>query len=237
MSNNVGDSINADNADWTFAGDVHKTFDSHVSRSVPLYREGHALIAQLSDYFIKDDSLCYDIGCSTGELFSKIMNRTKKSNVRYIGIDPVSEMIKAAREKHKNNQNVEFINDDIVNVDLESADLIVSYYTIQFIPPRYRQIIIDKIFNALNWGGAFILFEKVRASDARFQDIMTQLYIDFKLEQGFEPLEIFSKARSLKGFLEPFSTAGNIDLLKRAGFADYMTIAKYINFEGFLAIK
>jgi tRNA (cmo5U34)-methyltransferase len=50
-------------------------------------------------------------------------------------------------------------------------------------------------------------------------------------------VEVLGKQRSLKGVLEPFSTQGNIDLLKRAGFVDIMTIMKSICFEGFLAIK
>ena len=83
----------------------------------------------------------------------------------------------------------------------------------------------------------FILFEKVRANDARFQDIFTTLYTDYKLSQGFTPEEILSKSRSLKGVLEPFSEQGNIDLLKRAGFVDITIVFKYICFEGFLAIK
>jgi len=86
-------------------------------------------------------------------------------------------------------------------------------------------------------GGAFILFEKVRAPDARFQDIMQTLYTDYKLEQNYTPEEIISKTRSLKGILEPFSTQGNLDLLKRAGFVDVMSVYKYICFEGFIAIK
>jgi tRNA (cmo5U34)-methyltransferase len=81
------------------------------------------------------------------------------------------------------------------------------------------------------------LFEKVRGADARFQDMMTAIYTDFKLDQGYNPDEIISKSRSLKGVLEPFSTQGNLDLLKRAGFVDVMTIMKWVCFEGFLAIK
>jgi tRNA (cmo5U34)-methyltransferase len=46
-----------------------------------------------------------------------------------------------------------------------------------------------------------------------------------------------AKTRSLKGVLEPFSTQGNIQLLKRSGFKDIMTVFKYGCFEGFLAIK
>ena len=122
-------------------------------------------------------------------------------------------------------------------MDLEKADMIISYYTIQFIKPRERQLIFDKIYDSLNWGGAFVLFEKVRGTDARFQDIFTALYNDYKLEQGFTKEEIFDKTRSLKGVLEPFSTQGNLDLLQRAGFKDVVSIMKYVCFEGFLAIK
>ena len=96
---------------------------------------------------------------------------------------------------------------------------------------------MDKIFLSLQWGGAFIIFEKVRGSDARFNDYMTQIYNDFKLKNGFSEEEIINKTKSLKGVLEPFSTKGNYDLLKRAGFKDVITIFKWNNFEGILAIK
>ena len=77
----------------------------------------------------------------------------------------------------------------------------------------------------------------MRGSDARFQDILTQTYNEFKISQGFSPSEIISKSRSLKGVLEPFSTLGNVQLMRRAGFKDIMTVFKYGPFEGFLAIK
>ena len=66
---------------------------------------------------------------------------------------------------------------------------------------------------------------------------MTSLYNDYKLTQGYSPEEIFAKSVSLKGVLEPFSTQGNIDMMKRAGFVDITSIMKYVSFEGFLAIK
>jgi tRNA (cmo5U34)-methyltransferase len=37
--------------------------------------------------------------------------------------------------------------------------------------------------------------------------------------------------------MEPFSTQGNTDMLRRAGFVDIVTVHKYVCFEGFLAIK
>ena len=77
----------------------------------------------------------------------------------------------------------------------------------------------------------------MRAPDARFQDMMTSIYNEFKIDQGYTGNEIIAKSRSLKGVLEPFSTQANYDMAKRAGFADIMSIFKCISFEGFLAIK
>ena len=115
--------------------------------------------------------------------------------------------------------------------------MFVSYYTIQFLPPKIRQKIVDKIYKSLNWGGAFIMFEKVRGPDARFQDILTLMYNEFKLENNFSAEEIIHKSRSLKGVLEPFSDKGNLDMLKRSGFKDILPIFQWLCFKGYLCIK
>ena len=78
-------------------------------------------------------------------------------------------MITKAKSHCKGVKNIELLVDDVRLFDLEKSDLIISYYTMQFIPPRDRQALFDKIYESLNWGGAFIMFEKVRAPDARDQ--------------------------------------------------------------------
>jgi len=237
---NAGDGLEVNNANWNFKGDVAKNFVAHVSKSVPYYFDGHKLVCSISDFFIKKDSLVYELGCSTGELILKLSKYNKlKPESKFIGIDIEEDMIKVAekRKKELKIDNVDFFIDDIVQYELESTDMVIAHYTVQFVRPSEKQRLINKIFKALKWGGAFLMFEKVRANDARFQDIMTSIYNDYKLEQGYTPEEVITKSRSLKGVLEPFSTQGNIDLLKRAGFIDILTVFKYVCFEGFLAIK
>lgn len=237
----VGDGISAGNANWSFGGSVADTFDDHVSKSVPLYVEGHELVCGLSDFFVKSDSLVYELGCSTGTLTVALArHQAGKPGARFVGIDIEPDMIAVADAKRRELglANVSFVVDDVSQIDLQPCDLVVAYYTVQFIRPSRRQELIDRIYGALQWGGALIMFEKVRGPDARFQDILTAMYsYDYKLKQGYDAEEIVSKARSLKGILEPFSTQGNVDMLKRAGFVDIMTIMKYICFEGFVAIK
>ena len=230
--------IPAKNASWTFGGNVAKKFNFHISKSVPYYNEGHDLVANLSDFFLKNNSVFYDVGSSTGTMLNKIALRHKLKKVNMYGIETVPEMIKEAKKnKNKTNSKINYLNKDINKIKLKKSDLILSYYTIQFIPPKYRQIIIDKIFKSLNWGGAFIFFEKIRASDARFQDIYSLMYNDFKLKNGLTENEIVNKSRSLKGVLEPFSNKGNKDLLKRSGFKDVITIFHWLCFKGYLCIK
>lgn len=234
----VGQKIEVENASWTFSGNVPDTFVDHIKVSVPLYESGHDLTCQLSDYFVGDVSTCYEIGVSTGELLKKLaVHNGAKTGAKWIGLDTVPEMVTKAKAHCADVPNIQILQEDARLFDFEKADLIVSYYCIQFIPPRDRQQLFDRIYNALNWGGAFIMFEKTRAPDARFQDIMTTLYNDFKLRNNFSPDEIIGKTRSLKGILEPFSTQGNLDMMARAGFVDIMTVQKYLSFEGFLAIK
>ncbi len=236
----VGDGLNAPNANWTFGGGIAEKFDDHVSKSVMLYGRGHDLVCALSDFFVKPGSTVYEIGCSTGELSLRLAKHNAgKKGAHFVGIDIEPEMIGVAEKKKRAAaaDNTDFKLDDVLNFEYKPADLIVAYYTVQFIQPSQRQRLIDMVYKTLNWGGAFLLFEKVRGPDARFQDMMTSVYHDYKLEQGYSPDEIMSKSRSLKGVLEPFSTQGNLDLLGRAGFVDVMTVMKYVCFEGFLAIK
>lgn len=234
----VGHKIETKNANWNFGGDIPDTFVDHIKQSVPLYEEGHELICQLSDYFCSNDSVCYELGVSTAELLKKLaLHNQHKPSIRWVGIDVEDAMTEKARQHCSDIDNIEILNEDIRLYEYKKADMFVSYYCMQFVPPRDRQALFDRIYESLNWGGAFIMFDKVRGPDARFQDILTSLYNDFKTRQGFSAEEILSKASSLKGVQEPFSTEGNMGLLQRAGFVDVMSIQKYVCFEGFLAIK
>ena len=126
-------------------------------------------------------------------------------------------MVKVAKKNCNKFSNIKIKHGDITTAKLNNLNFISSFYSIQFIRPSKRQALINKIYKSLIWGGGFLFFEKVRAPDARFQDMTTTMYNDFKLNQGFNEKEILNKTKSLKGVLEPFSSKANIQLLKRAG--------------------
>ena len=61
-------------------------------------------------------------------------------NSKFIGIDIEKDMIKVA----KNKLNLKFLLKDIKDYQLMSSDLIISYYTMQFIHAKHRQKIFKK---------------------------------------------------------------------------------------------
>lgn len=235
----VDKKIKKKNSNWNFKGNVYKYFDKHIKKSIPLYSEAQNLYAQYTDFFLQDKSKIIDLGSSTGAFLNKVYERHKfnQKKIKFIGVDNTKEMINFCKKKYKSKKRLKFYLKDIEKMNLKSTCIVSSFYTIQFISPKKRQKIINKIYKSLNWGGAFFFLEKVRGSDARFQDMFTQTYNEFKVSKGFTADEIMAKSNSLKGILEPFSTAGNLGLLKRAGFKDIITVFKYGCFEGFLAIK
>ena len=233
---NVGDNIKLKSQKFSFSSSTARNFEKHISKSLPVYESSHQIITLLSSFFLKNNSTFYDLGCSTGNLIKKVNNFNNNNTIKYIGYDIEKEMIKIAK-KNNPSKNTQFYQKDISKLKLKRCELIVSNFTIMFLEPKIRQDLFDKIYESLHWGGGFIFFEKVRAPDARFQDLMSQIYNEIKLERGYTKENIYDKTVSLRGFLDPYTSKANLDFLKRAGFKDYMTVLKYISFEGFLAIK
>ncbi|EML8490105.1 methyltransferase domain-containing protein [Salmonella enterica subsp. enterica] len=222
---------------WTFDNDVATHFDIHVQKSVPLYLEGHELICFISDFFVKDNSIIYEIGSSTGALINKLYSRHHaKRNTRFIGIEPVKKMIEQAIVQ-SNCKNIEYLNESIQIAKIETCDLIVSYYCLQFIPLNDRHDVLLKLYKSLQPGGALILFEKEVIDDSKINELIESAYLKFKLKQGFTIEEILSKKFSLEGVMCPNTETKNMHLLIEAGFTQIETIMKYGEFHGYLCIK
>ena len=236
----TGEGIISSPSSWSFKG-ISNEFQSHISKSVPLYSKAHELVTSMTDYFVNPKSIVLDIGCSTGNLISSISARQKHiDDINFYLIDEIPDMIEHSKKNmlKQTNHKYNFLCENIINYEMpENIDIIISMFTIQFTPPSVRQNIVNNIYKSLSWGGAFFFFEKINGEDARFHDLLLQNYEDYKLSKGYTLQEIKSKQLSLRGVLKPFSTNGNLQILKRAGFVDIQTIFQYGLFKGFLIIK
>jgi len=233
----VGDDIVATDTRWSFAGQTHEHFDTHVNRSVPLYEQGHMLIDQVVEFFSRPGSSIIDVGCSTGTLLERLAHKPTSAGLSLLGYDIEADMVRAARRRCASLDNVTIAQGDAESIDYSGAGVVIMYYTLQFAEPGRRLGILTRIADSLEEGRGLILFEKVLSPDPRTQDITAQLYQEFKALNGFGPGEIYNKARSLRSVMNPMTTTRNMDDLRRAGFSSVVMLQKYLCFEGYLAIK
>ncbi len=233
----VGNQIQLEGKSWTFGGPVPSKFPTHVRSSIPLYEEGHELILGLSDFFVRSDSVVYDLGCSTGELLLKLASWKKDSGIRFIGADSEEGMVEEALKNCRHEGRITIRSADAAAMDFEPADFIISYYTLQFIRLEQRKALIKKIHDSLRPGGCFVFFEKVYAPDAQLQDIISSLYNDFRISRGHTEKEITAKNKSLRGILESLTSAENSEMLRSSGFTKTGMIFKALSFEGWIAIR
>jgi tRNA (cmo5U34)-methyltransferase len=231
----VGDGITTLAGSWSFGGEVPAAFDSHVARSIPAYAEGQELICDLADMLVAHGGRCYDLGCSTGAMTAMLGERLASRRVEVIGVDREQGMTARAVERCRELPLVSFQTTALEDLQLEAADMVISYYTLQFVPLRERREIVEMVHRALAPGGTFVLFEKVLAPSARNQEAAVGAYHEWKARQGFSDDEIAAKSRSIRGVLQPQSSAENEQMLREAGFDDVMHIFRWVLFEGLLA--
>lgn len=143
--------MNLDKSNWKFDGSVVPVFDEHVRQSVPMYDEIHRQIAEMSAWFLEEGTNVYDIGSSTGEVIKNLKSSYPDKNIEIIGIDNSPEMTEKAIGTFKKEDNVRFELVDLTKEEYEikNASLITSVLTAQFIPPRFRQELINKVYSGL----------------------------------------------------------------------------------------
>lgn len=219
-------------ADFTFAH-REEGFDEHINWSIRGYQNLLNDVVSFSRYFIEDNTNVVDIGCSTGKLTQALIEHNEDliPNVNYIGVE-IAEGFREAL----NDRSFTCILDDIRNYDFKNCSLVTSIFTLQFMPKKDRQSVIEKIYDGLNVGGGFIFSEKIDCVNSRLQDMITFNYYDFKREQ-FDTEDIMNKERTLRHMLKPNTWKEIEDMILSAGFKTVEQFWRNHNFLGAIAIK
>ena len=86
---------------WKFDDNVANLFDKHVRQSIPHYDELQNYLASIAEWYLKDNSLIYDLGCSTGETAIKLTKLSIDTKFSLFGYDQNKKMIELAKKKIK----------------------------------------------------------------------------------------------------------------------------------------
>jgi len=223
---------------FTFDQKVVDVFDDMVLRSVPGYKQMIELIGLAGRTYPFINSNVYDLGCSTGAVTLSIASNLQSASVKIFSIDNSQEMLnQCSRNLLSTDANIQYICDDIENIQFENASLIVLNLTLQFINPKYRSDLIERIFKSLLPGGALIISEKIIHENEEINKSLINLHESFKRENGYSETEIAQKRKAIEDVLIPESIEQHLKRLSGAGFKKPLVQMQCINFASFLAVK
>ena len=226
--------------DWTFDEKVAEVFPDMVQRSVPGYSNIISMIGMLAERFVQPNSMIYDLGCSLGAATLSIRRNIKHENCHIVAIDnslPMVERCKRHIDAFKANTPVDVICDDICNIQMQNASMVVLNFTLQFLTPESRQQVLNKIYQALNTNGILVLSEKFSFTDSTIDDLLFNMHHDFKRANGYSELEISQKRNMLENVMLTDTIEIHNERLTKAGFTHINTWFQCFNFGSIIAIK
>jgi tRNA (cmo5U34)-methyltransferase len=225
--------------DFNFGHDTAAVFDDMLGRSVPFYDEIQRMTAEIAGEFAQEGSSLFDLGCSTGTTLA-LLDPVCPPDVKFVGVDNSADMLEKADEKLKAcglTRPYELRLQDLQDVTLENASVVVMTLTLQFLRPLHRQRLMDEIARATRPGGCFILVEKLVLQDPLLNRMYIKHYYAMKQRRGYSDLEISQKREALENVLIPYRFEENRAMALGAGFTGFETFFRWYNFCGMVAVK
>jgi len=222
---------------FTFATS-EEGFDTHIDQSVRGYSNLWTDVLKFSEYFVEDGTCVVDIGCSTGKLLKSMKEQNDKFAPKclYKGIEIEEDFF----PKLIDEDNLKFWKGDVRGFEwvtgAVNCSLVTSIFSLQFMPKTNRQQIIDRIYEALVKGGAFIFSEKIFSTDSQLQEMMQFCYYDYK-RQFYSAEELLDKEVNLRHMMKPLTYDELIEMVEKAGFETVQPFWQNFNFVGIIAIK
>jgi tRNA (cmo5U34)-methyltransferase len=221
---------------FEFNENVTRVFQDMISRSVPGYELLLRMIGLYASVFVQDRSNIYDLGCSLGEVSRIVEEQTRQLDCNIIAVDNSPSMISKCQQQGES-RNIQWICDDIQNIEISNASMVALNLTLLFIERDERQSLLSSIAQGLNPGGVLVLSEKVLLDEDLENERMVQLHQAFKKTQGYSDLEISQKRTALENVLVPDQQSIHYQRLKKAGFSEIYMCFRCFNFVSYLAIK
>lgn len=228
--------------DFVFDNRVVNVFPDMINRSVPGYGQVVPMIGLLARRYARPGSNLYDLGCSLGAVSLAMRASVTTRGARILAIDSSADMIHGLQEKLQAAADpgllpVSPTQQDILDTTVENASVVVLNFTLQFIDPARRALLLTNIAEGLNPGGVLILSEKIRFEDPVEDRLQTDWHHDFKRAQGYSDLEIARKRDALENVMKPDSLEIHRLRLRDAGFQRTVQWYQGFNFVSLLAFK
>lgn len=226
--------------DFCFDATVAEVFPDMIQRSVPGYQTIVQTIGKLTAKYQQDNSNYYDLGCSLGAASLAMRRQLTDSQSKIVAIDNSPAMVERCQrhlQSFRSDVPVDMLLADIRDVEIKNAAIVVSNFTLQFLPKQHRDELVQRIYQGLKPGGIFILSEKFVQDDPHTHELLIDLHHDFKRANGYSELEISQKRTALENVMRPDTIAEHQQRFATAGFASSTVWFQCFNFCSMVAIK
>ncbi|MCZ6853000.1 MAG: carboxy-S-adenosyl-L-methionine synthase CmoA [Gammaproteobacteria bacterium] len=219
--------------DFVFDDTVADVFPDMIRRSVPGYETVIPITGLIAVQHVKPGSRVYDLGCSLGATTLAVLRQLNDTPCDIIAVDNAPAMIARARELVTDTR-VEFLEADVVDLEMENASVVLLNYVLQFISVDDRLTLLSKIQRSLLPDGRLILSEKIRFEDSGMQSYYDALHLQYKRANGYSELEIAQKRSALENVMIVDSVDTHLARFEEAGFSDADVWFRCLNWASFL---
>lgn len=230
----------AEAGSFEFNDDVAEVFPDMLRRSIPGYEASIRAIGTLASRYVQPGSRCYDLGCSLGAATLAMQQNISVPGCQIIAVDLAPAMIQRCREiiaASDSDVDVSIVEDDVRQITIEQASMVVMNYTLQFLSLEERDAMIGNIFDGLNDGGILVLSEKVLDEDDEVEKLLVAMHDEFKRQNAYSDLEISRKRTALENVLIPETISMHRTRLENAGFRHVGIWLRQFNFVSIIATK
>ncbi|MEM9335104.1 MAG: carboxy-S-adenosyl-L-methionine synthase CmoA [Pseudomonadota bacterium] len=222
---------------FRFDEDVARVFPDMLKRSIPGYAASIEAIGSLAARFVKPGTRCYDLGCSLGAASLAMRHGAQTQDIDVIAIDTAAAMVARCRDATADDERIEVVQADIRHSEISNASMVVLNYTLQFLPLKDRDAMLQKIADGLNPKGLLVLSEKIVDEDPAMESLLFDLHHEHKRRNDYSELEISRKRTAIENVLVPETISDHRRRLSDAGFKHIAVWLRYFNFVSIIAIK
>ncbi|MBT8089713.1 MAG: carboxy-S-adenosyl-L-methionine synthase CmoA [Gammaproteobacteria bacterium] len=235
---------NQGNEPFRFNDAVARVFPDMLRRSIPGYAASIEAIGSLAARYVRAGTNCYDLGCSLGAATIAMLQGIEEPGCRIVAVDSAPAMLERCKQVvgqdtclHGLTTDVDFVLDDIREIEFVNASMVVLNYTLQFVEPADRDTLLRRICEGMNEGGILVLSEKVVDENPQMEKLLVNLHHEHKRRHNYSELEISRKRAALENVLVPETVAAHRARLQAAGFLHSAVWLRYFNFVSIVALR
>ena len=244
LSDNAGTPVHfpADPTKFQFDGEVAKIFPDMAERSIPHFQVAHKAHAKIvaADPTIRNATACtvLDVGASRGHFLRHLMAQGVHCEDGYVAVDYSKPMCDLLREEYPwlDIRNEDITSDDFVAwLKGRKFDVVCCNYVLQFLPVHKQMAAFVRLIEAVKPGGYFFLGHKSR-HQGMLGDSAHELYIQWRIANGYTREEVVAKTQALKGSMFPMGHEGVMSIL-HANFSEVQETFRFMMFSNVAARK